>query len=139
MDNLYSLNNKDIKEAAADLLNNNAETLINYIYHSTGSVYINPEVRIGLSIRILAKTHKSYDEALISLILADIEALRNNTDYLLMFKDPKGRRQALDEEYALVQGYVDMDDTISLNQEQDTTVETQAVSKLAADSGCIIV
>lgn len=135
-DNLYSMNNRNIKDAATDLLNNNADYLINYIYQQSYA----PEVRIGLSIRILAKTNRTYNDELINLILSDIEKLRNNTDYLLGFSDPKSRREALDEEYALVQGYIDMNDTISLNQDPDE-IETKstAISKIAAESGCTIV
>lgn len=99
------------------------------------SIFQNVEVRIGLSIRILAKTNRYYDEELINLILDDIDYLRKDSDYLLSFKDPKARRVALDEEYALVQGYIDMDDTISLNQDIDTV---SRVGKLASDSQCVI-
>lgn len=99
-------------------------------------IFENPEVRIGLSIRVLAKTDRFDDERLINLILDDIEHLRRNTDYLLSFKDPKARKAALDEEYALVQGYIDMDDTISLNQETDTQ---SRVGKFASEGNCVIV
>lgn len=191
----YSLNSKGIKQAANELINDNATYLIQYIYRQAGildeptihehkandvaaepdellaastktpidplqkaetasskpkdlkeaktdlsakaknSVFKNVEVRIGLSIRILAKTNRYYDEELINLILDDIDYLRKESDYLLSFKDPKARKAALDEEYALVQGYIDMDDTISLNQEPDTVSK---VGKLASDGQCTI-
>ena len=102
---------------------------------SKRTIFKNVEVRIGLSIRILAKTNRYYDENLINLILDDIDYLRRESDYLLSFKDPKARKAALDEEYALVQGYIDMDDTISLNQEVDTVSK---MGKLASDGQCII-
>lgn len=188
----YSLNSRGIKQAALQLINENATDLIEYIYRKGGmlvtteklednsdnparstpgvvdeqnraktkssekplarpldkeldkhsreekkpSIFENPEVRIGLCIRILAKTERFADEALVNLILEDIEALRRNSDYLLSFKDPKSRKAALDEEYALVQGYIDMDDTISLNQETETQ---SRIGKLASDGGCTIV
>lgn len=163
----YSLNSKDIKQAATELINDNATYLIQYIYKQAGilnvvesketpdtskipvivqedksltntqknSIFQNIEVRIGLSIRILAKTNRYYDEDLINLILDDIEYLRKESDYLLSFKDPKARKAALDEEYALIQGYIDMDDTISLNQDADTV---SRVGKLASDGQCTI-
>jgi len=103
------------------------------------SIFCNAEIRIGLSIRILAKTNKYYDDNLVNLILNDIDFLRQNSDYLLSFKDPKARKAALDEEYALVQGYIDMDDTISLNQEDaDTQSKISKIGKLASDGQCII-
>lgn len=97
------------------------------------SSFDSAETRIGLSIRILAKTNHYYDEDLINLILSDIDSLRINSEYLLSFKDPKARKNALDEEYALVQGFVDMDDTISLNQETESKI-----GHIASSGNCII-
>lgn len=182
----YSLNSKAIKQAATQLINDNASHLIEYIYREAeiltkedweevqeskeevkeeattkakeevkeakveeeikappkkSSVFKNTEVRIGLCIRILAKTNRYFDENLINLILDDIDVLRKESDYLLSFKDPKARKTALDEEYALVQGYVDMDDTISLNQDPETVSRLSKVSKvgrMATDGQCII-
>jgi hypothetical protein len=196
----YSLNSKGIKQAATELINDNATSLIEYIYKRAGildedpidsyvlipgsqkdenddkdekdekdekadkekadkekdkadkadkekadrdkdkekkknSIFQNVEVRIGLCIRILAKTNRYYDEKLINLILDDIEYLRKESDYLLSFKDPKARKAALNEEYALVQGFIDMDDTISLNQDSDTASK---VGRLASDGQCVI-
>ena len=183
MDSNYSLNSKNIKQAATELINDNADLLIQYIYNKAGllsdeekatvamaaktsepeletvkvvdkavdkgkkvgkdvekeSIFCNTEIRIGLSIRILAKTNKYYDDNLVNLILNDIDYLRHNSDYLLSFKDPKARKAALDEEYALVQGYIDMDDTISLNQEDaDTQSRISKIGKLASDGQCTI-
>jgi len=154
---LYSINCKGIKEATSDLINNTAESLIRYIYRthylgvpdreaqtnssdSEDYVISSPDVRIGLSIRILVKADCSFDEPLIELILKDIESLRHDTDYLLSFSDPKARRHALEEEYALVQGYIDMDDTISLNQEigEDTVVPSRNMYQMADRGGCNI-
>lgn len=195
----YSLNSKAIKQAATQLINDNASNLIEYIYREAeiltkedweevqeskeeevnveikeeattttttkakgevkattegkeikeeikipskkSSVFKNTEVRIGLCIRILAKTNRYFDENLINLILDDIDVLRKESDYLLSFKDPKARKAALDEEYALVQGYVDMDDTISLNQDPETVSRLSKASKvgrMATDGQCII-
>lgn len=173
MDSNYSLNSRGIKQAATELINDNAVNLITYIYRRAGvlppptvpsipevlkstpgteheeieavkevpkskdedTIFKNVEVRIGLSIRILAKTNRYYDEELINLILDDIDFLRKESDYLLSFKDPKARKVALDEEYALVQGYIDMDDTISLNQDPDTE---SRIGRLASDGNCTI-
>jgi hypothetical protein len=178
----YSLNSRHLQVAARELINDNAESLIRYIYtpilgpesKSGGSptlsgqepqskdkaeekdkkvsqpdekiqetnkiheVFNDREVRVGLSIRILAKTDRYHDETLINLILDDIEFLRKHSDYLLSFKDPKARKAALDEEYALVQGYIDMSDTISLNQEVDTS---SRINRFASDrdGNCVIV
>lgn len=92
------------------------EAMVSEAFQVPEGGYDSPEIRIGLSIRILVKSNCGFDEDLINLILRDIETLRHDTDYLLSFPDPKARREALDEEYALVQGYIDLDDTISLNQ-----------------------
>lgn len=118
---------KDMKDATKDV-----KGVVN---KNIDNVFSDTEVRIGLSIRILAKTNKYHDEDLINLVLDDINYLRKNSDYLLSFRDPKARKAALDEEYALVQGFIDMDDTISLNQESETESK---IGRLATDGQCVI-
>lgn len=113
-------NSDALDEATFKLLEDNAETLINYIYDDENhqSLFGNPEVRIGLSIKIIHKLRPPLDETILRPILNDIEMLMGSREYLESTGDPDKRLKCLEEELQFVQRYIDFDDTITLNTEQ---------------------
>lgn len=99
------------------LLIDNAQNLINYIYeHITEFPYNDPEIRVGLSIKILLKTDNSFDVVILKPIITDIEYLINNEEYINKFENPEERLKNLTNELILVNKYIELSSTISLNK-----------------------
>jgi hypothetical protein len=113
----FSSERPDIEKYANILLIDNAQNLINYIYQNTTSdPYTNPEIRIGLAIKILLKTDNYFDIVVLQPIINDIEFLMNNEEYLAEFANPEERLQNLTNELILINKYKELSDTISLNK-----------------------
>ena len=114
----YSTDNvQEIEHARIKLLEDNSENLISFIYENKNMVpYNNPEIRIGLSIKILLKIDKCFDINLINKIINDIEELLNDKTYLNNFVNPEERRNYLEKELILINKYIELSDTISLNK-----------------------
>jgi len=113
----FSSERPDIEKYANILLIDNAQNLINYIYQNTTSdPYTNPEIRIGLAIKILLKTDNYFDIVVLQPIINDIEFLMNNEEYLAEFSNPEERLQNLTNELILINKYKELSDTISLNK-----------------------
>lgn len=117
MAQLYSVDTPGIKQASACLLLENADHLIRFIYANTDRPpYDKPELRVGLSIKILIKSsNQGYSGDLLDPVLADLQELLTNEEYLKQFKDPIARREALSKELSLINKFKELDETISLN------------------------
>lgn len=112
----FSTDVEGIREAGFDLMVQNAEHLIKFIYQNTDkSPYDNPEVRIGLVIKILIRSNTNYTADLLQPVVDDMQNLLSDQDYLCKFDDPSERRNALSKELTLINKFMELDETISLN------------------------
>ena len=112
----YSTNVEGINDASFNWNVSNAEHLIAYIYSNKDEQpYNNPEIRIGLVIKILIKSNQNYSSDILQPVVDDLENLVNDTDYLNSFDDPISKKEALSKELSLINKYMELDETISLN------------------------
>lgn len=113
---IYSIDVSGIKDATAMLIDDNAETLIRSIYlNSAREPYDKPDVRVGLVVKILIKSSRHYSADLLRPVVEDIEQLLVDDDYLYTFKNPAARKEGLSKELSLVNKFIELDDTLSLN------------------------
>ena len=112
----YSSENPEVELATSDLIIENANYLLSYIYSNIDKKpYDDPEIRIGLSLKIILKTNITYDRSLMQPIIDDIEYLLGNEEYFTYFKNPEKRKAKLNNELILINKYIELSDTISLN------------------------
>ena len=112
----FSSENPEVEKASGNLILENANYLLQYIYSNLDKEpYNNPEIRIGLALKIILKTNITYESNIMQPIIDDIEFLLNDEDYLNKFKNPGKRRAKLDSELLLINKYIELSDTISLN------------------------
>ena len=112
----YSCEISDIDKSTNLLIFQNAEYLINYIYkNKTKEPYNTAETRIGLSIKILLKSEQLYSPEILSYIVDDIQFLLTDENHLNKYLSRDLRINALSQELALINKFLDLDDTISLN------------------------
>jgi len=106
-----------INHASFDLILRNAEHLINYIYQNKDSVpYNKPEVRVGLVIKILIKSDDiSYSSDLLQPVINDLEQLFDDDEYINTFDDPVQKKRALSQELSLINRFIELDETMTLN------------------------
>lgn len=114
------INSELITRASLKLLEGNAYKLLEFLYDDENrkSIFGHPEVRIGLSIKILHKLIPPIDESVLRPIIRDIEDLMGDEEYLKSTGDPKARYDCLEEELEFVQKYFDFEDTITLNTQR---------------------
>ncbi len=110
-------NPKLIHKATLQMLNDNIENLIRYMYEESrqSGLLGHPEVRIGLVIKLLHGLKKDVDESLLHPVLKDIERLMDDTVYLQSTGDAQQRKECLTEEYHYIQKFINIDDNITLN------------------------
>ncbi len=112
----YSTNVKNIKSASFDLIVQNAQTLIKYIYaNKETSPYDVVEVRVGLVIKILLKSQENYESELLQPVIEDIENMMEDDEYLKASGNSEERHLALSKELSLLNKFQELDDTITLN------------------------
>lgn len=107
-----------IHQATLKLLEENIVNLLNDIYDEKKqkSIYGHPEVRIGLSLKLLHNIRIDLDESILNPIIKDIEMLMESKEYLESTGDPDRRKKCLLDELNFINRYIDIDnDTISLN------------------------
>lgn len=109
-----------LDDATFKLLEENADHLIGFIYDEDNQAGLlgNPEIRIGLSIKIIHKLIPPITEATLMPIIKDIELLMESMEYLQSTGDVEKRLKCLEDELRFVQKYIDFDDTMSLNTEK---------------------
>lgn len=113
----FSSEKPNIDKYSSQLLIDNAQNLITYIYnHVDEEPYSNAETRVGLAIKILLKTNSCFDIIVLQPIIVDIENLMNDNEYLDTFENPEERVKNLTSELILVNKYKELSDTISLNK-----------------------
>lgn len=128
-----------IHQATLRLLETNIESLLGDIYDSSNNNGIlgHPEVRVGLSLKLLNNIRIDLDKSVIKPIINDIERLMNDSEYLNSTGDANRRYRCLQSELDFVQRYIDLDDSITLN----TVIEPELASdprKPPSSEGCII-
>jgi len=112
----YTVELENVKNATADLVANNAELLIRYIYdHKEQVPYETAEVRVGLVMKTLLKATGTYSSELMNQVIDDIKDLLNDRKYLQTFSSPSERKAALNYELSFINKYIQLDDLISLN------------------------
>lgn len=128
-----------LDEATFKLLEENAEHLINYIYSedNQNSLLGNPEIRIGLSIKIIHKLSPPVSEKILRPVIDDVQMLMESDKYLASTGNPEKRLRCLEEELAFLQKFVDFDDTITLNIIKPP-VKPSKPNKRPDDQGCTI-
>lgn len=120
----YSSEYQGLDTFANLLITQNAEYLLNYIYeHQDDSPYHAPEVRVGLSIKILINSKQTYKPEILSCIVDDIETLLSDEVHLKKYQVKQQRVEALTQELSLINKLLDLDDTISLNTLHGKTEE----------------
>ena len=106
---MNTFNLKQVNEATEELIGQNAEYLIKYIYDNKElTPYKDPIVRIGLSLKTLLKANCEIPLATISPVIDDLSELINKTSDVLL-------RKTYLEELKFVQSCSINDDLISLN------------------------
>lgn len=117
MNYTYSTDNPKISEAVTSLLIDNAAYLIEFIYLNNNiEPYNDPEIRIGLAIKILLKTNTYYDIVVLQPIINDINNLMNNPEYLSTFENQNERLNCLAKELILINKLIELSETITLNK-----------------------
>ena len=112
----YSTDIDGINEASFRLILDNAEHLIRYIYeHANSRPYDDAEISVGLAIKILIKSNETYSSELLQPIVDDLEDLINDNEYLDNFDDPISKKEALCKQLSLINKFMELDETISLN------------------------
>ncbi len=110
---IHSTSIKGIESAGFDLVVQNAEHLINYIYtHTDNAPYSNAEIRVGLVVKILIKSNRNYPQDLLQPVINDIEELLTENI------DNPDRHEGLSMELQLLNKFKELDDSISLNSIQ---------------------
>lgn len=116
MTSYYSTDVDGINSASSVLIVENAEHLIRFIYSNTERLpYNKKDVRIGLVIKILVKSNSNYPADVLQPVVDDIQSLLSDSKYLKTFANPGERKDALGKELSLVNKFIELDDTISLN------------------------
>lgn len=136
-------NPKLIQKAVSKLIEDNISDLITYVYDESNhqSILGHPEVRIGTIIKLLNNLDKQLDERVLRPVLNDINRLMNDKKYLEDTGNASLRHECLSEEYKYIEGYLDLDDAITLNTEiktQATTNKDQSLPKPLDDQACSI-
>ena len=112
----HSTDVKGMDTAGFDLIVQNAVVLIKYIYqHTDISPYDNPEIRVGLVIKILLKSNTNYDSDLLVPVIEDVEKMMENKEYLQKTGNEVEKHIALSKELSLLNKFQELDDTLSLN------------------------
>ena len=120
-DALHSTSTKGIESAGFDLIVQNAEHLIEYIYsHTDTAPYSNVEIRVGLVVKILIKSNRNYSQDLLKPVINDIEELLS-----LNIDNPK-RHEGLSMELQLLNKFQELDDSISLNTVHQAQANSQS-------------
>ena len=113
----FSSDNPLISKAVNNLLIESSIYLLNFIYsHKEIEPYSNPEIRVGLSIKILLKINTYFELSVLQPIIDDINFLLNDADYLNQFANPQERKNNLTKEYILINKYIELSDTMTLNK-----------------------
>lgn len=107
----FSSENPHMNDAVNKLLSDNIINLLNYIYSTESEPFNNPEIRIGLAIKILLGTKNCFDITVLQPIINDINYLIDDNEYLLNFVEPTERKRALEKELILINKYVELSET----------------------------
>ena len=109
---IHSTMVKGIGNAGFDLIVRNAEHLIKYIYnHVNTAPYSSPEIRVGLVVKILLRSNETYCKDLLQPVIDDISTLMSQSS---SSSNPE-RHKGLSMELSLVNKFIELDDSISLN------------------------
>jgi len=106
-----------INQATLRLLEININHLLADIYDESNQagIFGHPEVRIGLTLKLLHNLRVNFDKSTLRPIIRDIESLMNDQEYLEETGNPERRLKCLRDELDFIQRYIDIDDTITLN------------------------
>lgn len=106
-----------INQATLRLLEINIDHLLADIYDESNQtgIFGHPEVRIGLTLKLLHNLRINFDKSTVRPIIRDIEYLMNDQEYLEETGNPELRLKCLQDELDFIQRYIDIDDTITLN------------------------
>ena len=117
MNYTFSTEVPGLDAASNTLIVSNADKLIMFIYENkTKLEYSDPEIRVGLVLKILLKANNYFEIDLLRPVIQDIEYLYTNESYLRLFSSPEERKKCLSKELILVNKYIELSETISLNR-----------------------
>jgi hypothetical protein len=115
----------DLNQAMLTLYLQQAPTLLKQIQES----FTDPEIRVGLSIKILYNTPKDtrFPLEVIEPVIRDLETMIKDHDYLRSTGSARHRLRCLRNELNLVQRYIDLEETVTLNcnESELTFVDSQ--------------
>lgn len=107
----------EVAEACVELISENAEHLINFIYqHADRAPYNNARVRVGLAIKIILKPGEDTEVVLEPTVL---EPVMQDLDELIRSAETQTERKIYTDELRYIRDCTIRDDLISLN----TTVQ----------------
>jgi hypothetical protein len=116
----------NLKSLYLHLLNDNITYLIDYIYtHCDKEPYNAPEVRVALAMQMILSSDKLIPIALSSMIAKDLDGLRKNEEYTSKWTNPQLKRRRLQKEIELLKKHTEIDDSISLNFPDATSVDNK--------------
>ena len=109
-------NASDIRPIYVQLLNDNLQHLIEYIYANTDKdAYKSASTRVALAMQMILASNQLIPYQISSLIAKDIEELKKNDDYINQWENPTLKRKALTKELEFLKKHTEIDETMSLN------------------------
>jgi len=106
----------DIKNVYIQLLNDNLQYLVDYIYaNSDKEPYNSPSIRVALAMQMILSSDQLIPYQTSSMIAKDIEELRHNDEYTNQWANPSLKRKALGKELEMLKKHTEIDETMSLN------------------------
>jgi hypothetical protein len=107
----------NLNQIYAKILNDNLRYLISYIYSQKDgdSTYSDPSVRVAVSLQLLLASNQLIPVQMASLIIKDMNDLRQNETYLNRWADPGLKRKIMGKEIEILRKHTEIDESISLN------------------------
>lgn len=116
----YCAKSKSVKHAGLQLITDNAEHLISYIYENIHrSPYDDVETRAGLAVKILLQTGVRGSSEILNPIAEDLNSMLNDPTHL----QNESKRKALNDELLLINKLLILDEEIS--RISNVTVDTR--------------
>lgn len=106
----------EMKQVYVQLLNDNLQHLIEYIYFNKDKQsYNSPSIRVALAMQMILASDQLIPYQLSSMIAKDIEDLRKDDEYIHQWDNPSLKKRALLKELEFLKKHTEIDETISLN------------------------
>lgn len=105
----------DLQKLYVNLLCNNVNQLVDFIYQSNVPFDI-PQHRVAVCLQLVVLSDHKLTIKSSNLIIKDLQTLKNDTNFLKQWDNPQLKRQCLNKEIEIIKQHTDIDDSMSLNQ-----------------------